>query len=141
MNLNTSNTRSILAVAVAVFVASAAHAQYAIRWSTLDGGGARVSAGAYRLQGTLAQPDATAPRSAPDGTTLTGGFWAAPPPSCTGDFNSDRVVNTSDLVVFLGAFSLAVPIGTPTDLTGDGVVNTADLVVFLGRFGQPCPQP
>ncbi len=139
MPLSTQITRCILAAAVLGAGASSTRAQYAIHWWTLDAGGSRVSAGAFRLQGTLSQPDSTVPRTAPDGTTITGGFWAAPPASCPGDLNSDGVVNTSDLVIFLGAFGLAVPPGTPTDLTGDGTVNTADLVVFLGRFGQACP--
>ena len=49
------------------------HAQFAIDWYTIDGGGGTSSGGNYTLNGTIGQPDA--------GTlsggqyTLQGGFW------------------------------------------------------------------
>jgi hypothetical protein len=140
--MNTRANLSLIAASAAIgLTATNAFAQYTIPWSTTDGGGARVAAGQYRLSGTVGQGDATAPRSAPNGTTVTGGFWAAPPPACAGDFNSDGLINTSDLTRFLGSFGQPVAPGTPesaTDLNNDGVVNVSDLTIFLGRFGQSC---
>ena len=62
---------SILILASAL----SAHAQYAIDWSTLDGGGGQSSGGAYTLNGTIGQPDAAT--SSGDRYTLQGGFWSA----------------------------------------------------------------
>jgi hypothetical protein len=62
---------SILLLAAAM----SAHAQYAIDWFTLDGGGGQSSGGAYTITGTIGQPDAHA--QADGGIySITGGFWA-----------------------------------------------------------------
>jgi hypothetical protein len=55
--------------------ALSAHAQYAIDWFTLDGGGGQSSGGAYTLNGTIGQPDAGI--SSGGAYTLHGGFWSA----------------------------------------------------------------
>ncbi|MBN8644694.1 MAG: hypothetical protein J0L61_05570 [Planctomycetes bacterium] len=114
--------------------------QFAIPWSTIDNGGASVSNGAFRVRGTVGQPDAAAAR-ANGQFSNTGGYWAPPPPSCVGDLNTDGVVNTGDLTMFLGRFGNAAAPGSPeaiADFNADGIVNTADLTVFLGRFGSFC---
>lgn len=54
-----------------------ARAQYSLAWTTTDAGGGTSSGGSYALQGTIAQPDATAP-SAGLSFSLTGGFWTFP---------------------------------------------------------------
>lgn len=55
---------------------------------------------------------------------------------CAGDFNSDGVIDTNDLLSILGGFGCT---GTCVhDLSGDGQVNTADLLQFLGLFGTAC---
>ncbi len=138
MRSNTYPIGTAVACSAILLTASIASAEYSIPWRTMDSGGSRVSAGAFRLQGTLAQPDATITRIATDGTTLTGGFWAAPPPPCTGDLNADNTINTADLVIFLGRFSQSTTPGGTADFNADGTVNTADLVIFLARFGQQC---
>lgn len=50
---------------------------------------------------------------------------------CTGDLNSDGVVNGLDLGLMLGAWSEP----GPTDLNGDGVTNGLDLGLMLGNWG------
>ena len=52
-------------------------AQYAIHWSTIDGGGGTSTNGQYSLSGTPAQHDAGGPMT--NGQySVTGGFWALP---------------------------------------------------------------
>jgi hypothetical protein len=57
-----------------LFLLSApAHAQYAIDWYTIDGGGGTSSGGNYTLSGTIGQPDAGTLSGG--SYTLEGGFW------------------------------------------------------------------
>ena len=53
-----------------------AHAQYAIDWHTIDGGGGTSAGGVYAVSGTLGQSDAGVMSTGP--YSLTGGFWAIP---------------------------------------------------------------
>ncbi|MCB0760220.1 MAG: hypothetical protein KDC12_01765 [Flavobacteriales bacterium] len=73
---------------------------------------------------TLASTNADNPM---DGSTAVG---------CTGDFNGDNVVDTSDLLQMLGGFGCTG--SCPHDLNNDGEVNTGDLLLFLGVFGTTC---
>ena len=57
-----------------LLAAISANAQYAIAWSTLDGGGGQSSGGAYTVAGTIGQPDAAT--SSGGAYTLQGGFWS-----------------------------------------------------------------
>ncbi len=57
------------------FVTSSLHAQFALDWFTLDGGGGSSAGGAYTLQGTIGQPDAGALSGG--SYALQGGFWSA----------------------------------------------------------------
>ncbi|MCC6819437.1 MAG: hypothetical protein V9H26_18785 [Verrucomicrobiota bacterium] len=58
-------------------IATSALAQYAITWSTIDGGGGTSTDGAYSVSGTIGQPDAGGPLT--NGQfAVTGGFWALP---------------------------------------------------------------
>jgi len=51
-----------------------ARAQYAVDWSTIDGGGGTSTGGVYAVTGTIGQPDAG---TMSGGTfTLQGGFWS-----------------------------------------------------------------
>lgn len=136
-------SETLIRVAAAMCVlagAALAHGQFEIPWSTIDNGGGSVSNGAFRVRGTVGQFDAAAPR-ANGQFSNTGGYWAAPPPTCVGDLNADGAVNTADLTIFLGRFGNAATPGSPeaaADFNADGTVNTADLTVFLGRFGSFC---
>ena len=62
-----------------LFGAVSVHAQsgsgYDLTWNTIDNGGETSASGGYTLNGTIGQPDASAPISN-SGYTLTGGFWA-----------------------------------------------------------------
>ena len=75
--------RLLLAAVVAVLLSGAGAAAAAVNggptlnWYTVDGGGGASSGGAYRVDGTLGQPDAGALSGA--GYTLQGGFWSAAP--------------------------------------------------------------
>ena len=48
---------------------------YDLSWWTIDGGGGRIAAGGYVLDGSIGQSDASEPLVA-GGYELTGGFWA-----------------------------------------------------------------
>ena len=50
-----------------------AQAQYAVDWSTVDGGGGTSTGGVYAVTGTIGQPDAG--RMSGGNFTLDGGFW------------------------------------------------------------------
>jgi hypothetical protein len=68
-------SRLLLAAGTLLATGSSALGQWAIDWSTIDGGGRTVAAGNWELSGTIGQPDASEPVSA-DEWTLTGGFWS-----------------------------------------------------------------
>ena len=60
---------------ILLLAASAAWAaDYAIDWSTIDGGGGTSSNGVYQLSGTIGQPDAGILSGG--SFTLVGGFWS-----------------------------------------------------------------
>ena len=52
-----------------------ARGQYAIDWSTIDGGGGTSTGGVYSVTGTIGQPDAGATMTGGQ-YSLTGGFWS-----------------------------------------------------------------
>jgi len=54
-----------------------AHAQYAINWHTIDGGGGTSTGGVYSVSGTIGQPDAGGPMTNGQYSVM-GGFWALP---------------------------------------------------------------
>jgi hypothetical protein len=55
--------------------ASTAHAQYAVDWHKISGGGGVSSNGAFQISGTIGQPDA-GPAMTGGPYSITGGFWA-----------------------------------------------------------------
>lgn len=75
----------LLAIAfLLLLTAGIAYAQtagnYDLHWWTLDGGGGRVTAGSYVVEGTAGQPDASNPVRA-GSYQLTGGYWSGSPTS------------------------------------------------------------
>ena len=61
----------------AFIVCAAAHAQYAINWFKVGGGGGTSTGGVYAVSGTLGQHDAGGPLT--NGAySVTGGFWVLP---------------------------------------------------------------
>ena len=64
-------------LAIFLFSATCALAQYAINWHTIDGGGGTSTGGVYSVSGTIGQPDAGSTMT--NGQySVTGGFWALP---------------------------------------------------------------
>jgi len=57
---------------------------------------------------------------------------------CPGDLNSDGVISTSDVLLFIPMFGCSSNCGA-SDLNGDGSVNTSDLLIFISIFGNSCP--
>lgn len=66
--------RVLLATAT-LLAAPAALADFALDWSTVDGGGGSSTGGVYSVSGTIGQPDTGAMSGG--NFTLQGGFWAA----------------------------------------------------------------
>ncbi len=56
-----------------LLLTAVAHAQYAIDWFTVDGGGGNSTNAQYALSGTIGQPDAG--MMSGGNYTLQGGFW------------------------------------------------------------------
>jgi uncharacterized repeat protein (TIGR01451 family) len=68
--------RAALSIVVTLAASAASAQPYTITWSTVDGGGAMgATGGAFRLDGTVGQPDAGGP-FAGNPFVLHGGFWA-----------------------------------------------------------------
>lgn len=132
--------RHVMGTAAIALTAALTHAAFSIDWSTIDSGGGPVNGGTFAINGSIGQHDASAPVAG--GTfAISPGYWqSTPPPACPGDFNTDGLRNTSDLVSFLSNFGQTVPPGNPVgDFNNDNVINTSDLVAFLSVFGVPCP--
>lgn len=70
---------------------------------------------------------------------IMSGSVYVPPPPCTGDFNNDRVVDLSDLVLFLAHYGETNAPPEHGDLNGDHIVDLADLTGLLSHYGVPCP--
>ena len=56
--------------------------------------------------------------------------------ACGGDFNSNGMIEVSDVLVALGEFGCLV--SCSADLDGDGVVGVNDILDILAQFGLPC---
>ena len=69
--------KRILILMATLATIAAAHAQYSVDWSTIDGGGGTSTGGVYSVSGTLGQPDAGGPMTGGQ-YSVTGGFWALP---------------------------------------------------------------
>ena len=111
MNLRTSN---LLSAAAAMIAASAAHAQLAVTWYSIDAGGSTTasSGGPYTIAGTIGQPDAGA--HAGGAFACQGGFWAAALGQAACYANCDNsttppILNVNDFICFQAAFAAGCP--------------------------------
>jgi hypothetical protein len=59
---------------------------------------------------------------------------------CTGDFNSDSVVDVNDLLVLIAAWGLCD--ACPEDINADGIVDVNDLLLLIAAWGScdACPE-
>lgn len=68
-----------IALVLALLAPSAYAGDYAVGWSTVDGGGGASQAEPYAVNGTLGQPEAEPLQPASGGTyELVGGYWVVP---------------------------------------------------------------
>ena len=65
-----------------------------------------------------------------------GGEGFVPSNTCSGDFDYDHHVGTSDFILFLAAFGSGWT--GPYDINGNEVVGTSDLLILLTAFGTDC---
>jgi len=74
-----------------------------------------------------------------DNTDLDNISWPGSA-SCTGDLNSDTLVDDSDFVLFVAAYNLLdcldpnMPVGCPADFNHDGAVDDGDFVIFIVAY-------
>lgn len=124
----TRQIRNTMVILTAVLsLAAVAHGDYAIVWSTIDGGGGQSSGGQYTLTGTIGQPDAA--YSAGEQYEVLGGFWPGGP-MCIVDFAD---------FAGLAAYWLQTGTGMPPDLYPDGVIDELDLAAFVTQWLCYCP--
>jgi hypothetical protein len=139
----------ILALSLLCGFSSAAHAQFGIPWSTVDGGGGFSSGGPWIIRATIGQADAGKSTSA--SFSFSGGFWSQGVDlGCPADLDDgsgtgtrDGAVTVDDLLYFLVAFEDGT---SAADLDDDGVnppnpdggVTVDDLLFFLLRFEAGC---
>lgn len=130
MNARSGIIRQVAAATVLALVAFASTGlavtdDPAIRWHSIDGGGATSVSGTIKLVGTIGQPDAGSMSAG--ALTLTGGFWFGTPP---GDCNATGSVNALDHAAFVPCMN--GPNGSPgsdcscVDLDGDEDVDLSD---------------
>lgn len=140
---------TIFALALVAGAASAAHAQFSIPWSTVDGGGGTSSGGGFTIKGTIGQPDAG--KSAGGTFTINGGFWSLGVDlGCPADVDDgsstgvrDGAVTIDDLLYYLLIFENGSPAADLDDdgsnpPNPDGGVTIDDLLFFLLRFESGC---
>ncbi|MFO0838491.1 MAG: hypothetical protein U1D55_08165 [Phycisphaerae bacterium] len=70
-----------------------------------------------------------------DNDSRWGVWWGKLAPSCSGDLNGDRTVDSADLGILLAAWMTT----SAGDLNGDGLTNEADLGIILGNWLVVCP--
>ncbi len=91
----TRRVQLLLATTLIAFAAGVGYAQtggnFALTWSTVDGGGGESSAGAFTVRGTSGQPDAG--HHTGGAFTLEGGFWGVAAPICT--LNANYLLTTA----------------------------------------------
>ena len=116
-----------------------------MNWSTIDGGGGPSSGGSFSLNGTIGQPDASAPMSG-GAFTISGGFWPGVTdirPSLSIRHGTGNTVilswlNPSTGYVLQQTTQLASPPSAIvwTDVAQTPVVNGANKEVTLPATGQ-----
>src|SRR3989454_12065313 len=89
----------LLILAGSLFLPALAHAQYAIDWFTVDGGGGTSSGGSFTLTGTIGQPDTETLSGG--NYSLQGGFWPAIVLPATGEAPTLFIQLSSASIVIL----------------------------------------
>jgi len=145
MNLPTSIR--LAAPLATLLLPAAAHAQYAITWSTIDAGGVTSAAeGPYTLGGTAGQPDAHPAFTAPP-RAITGGFWAGARTGQTQscgpvDFNGDGNLDPDDLSDYIACYFGHVGGSAPcpaANFNGDANTDPDDLADYIAAYFAGCP--
>ena len=139
---------------------SAASAQLAIDWHTIDGGSAVMTGGTFELRGTAGQPDAGEVRT--NAISSMGGFWSVGYTFCLPDTTTqnapmgdplfgvpDGIVTGADLQFFVNLWiamdadadltTQNAPIGDPLFGVPDTFITGADLQFFVNAWFAGCP--
>lgn len=142
------NARSIIAIAILSLTTTVTSSQaqsgggYDLTWSTIDGGGASSTGGAFSLSGTIGQPDAqVAPVMTGGAFELNGGFWPASNVCyCLADMNGDGKKNGADIQQFVGCVIGGGNCSCADTDQANGIT-IADVPVFVTDLlaGPTCP--
>ncbi|MBI1825577.1 MAG: hypothetical protein HY287_13185 [Planctomycetes bacterium] len=109
--------------------------EFDLSWHTIDGGGAmRSTGGAFKLSGTIGQPDAGLLSGGE--FSLSGGFWF---PIVTGDCNQDGGIDPIELASFelciVGPQHSMTDAGCACyDFDVDGDADLADFAILQNAF-------
>jgi hypothetical protein len=133
----------MMAPAALHVAAGAAEAQYALTWTTIDGGGATTPAtgGNFTLAGTVGQPDAG---SSGGGTfACVSGFWGAALggagcyANCDGSTGVPRLT-ANDFQCFINAFAAGQSYANCDGSTGSPALTANDFQCFINAFAGGC---
>jgi hypothetical protein len=141
MTIRSANMTRLAGVTIAAAsLVSAAHAQSALRSSTIDSGGGMLTAGVHRLTASIGQHDAQHILSG-GVYSLRGGFITPVP--CSPDFNGVGGVSVQDIFDFLADWNSQVSGGpimiASADFNGIGGVTVQDIFDFLAAWNNGCP--
>ncbi len=117
-----------------------AHAQLAVSWSTIDGGGQSSAGGIYAVTGTIGQPDAGT--LAGGGRVCLGGFWGSDTTTCYANCEGNQTapaLSAGDFVCFLARFRAGDSYANCDGSTSAPTLAAADFVCFLNAFRAGCP--
>ena len=129
-------TLAAVAPLATLAIAPSAFAQFSISWSTIDGGGGRLSGGIYEVNTSIGQSDATGSAPHVGGNfALMGGFWPARVPTCLADFNNSGAVTVQDIFDFLNDWFAGF---TSADFNNSGTVTVQDIFDFLNAWFAGC---
>ena len=117
-----------------------AHAQLAIDWYSIDGGGGNGSGGGFSLAATIGQADAG--RITGGTFTLDGGFWAAALgatcyPNCDNS-TIQPILNVGDFSCFLANFAAGNQYANCDASVAAPVLNVNDFTCFLAKYAAGC---
>jgi hypothetical protein len=107
-------------------------------WETVDGGGRELSAGAFRLGGTVGQGDAGV--LSQGSLELSGGFWGGVESTtpCFADCDGSGALTANDFACFLNMFNTGQSYANCDGSTVAPALNALDFICFMNKYAVGC---